>query len=100
MRNKQLDVFGASGRRLEHFARDLSHRTNRDFEQLVPLHLEKVIAGRERFRLLVFGACRRRVKKLLFITSVRFDLRRENAAIAFTGPNTAAPAPSPNSTQV
>src|SRR4030095_3977698 len=81
--NEQVNVFCFQSSTIQHIARNLCHRTNRNFEQLVAPHLEEVIASSERISARSSSRTATRRKQLLFVTTVRLDLCSQYSTIAF-----------------
>src|SRR5213592_852394 len=79
MRNEEIHIFSCQLSFAEHVARDFAHRPDRNLENLVALHLEEVIATRNRLsgKAALRPAARR--IQLLFVTSVGPNPRRQNS---------------------
>src|SRR5947207_13962721 len=83
MGNEQVDVFSLQPGFTQNLPGKIRHRSHGNLENLVPLHLEEVIATRDRLGgEAALRATARRVK-LLLVSTIRFDSRGENPAIIF-----------------
>src|SRR5947208_12820528 len=83
MGNEKVDVLSFQAGFTKHLLGNIRHRSHGNLENLVSLHLEEVIATRDRLcREASLRATARRVK-LLLVSTIRFDSRGENSAIFF-----------------